>query len=235
MATRGLADRPWLLLPGTLCTGAVFDRFLDALGVSHSARTYVPLDRPSIQDYSVDFESLSRDTIVCGFSLGAIVAAHFADSMTADRLILFGINPYADDLDKAPSRHALAQDVLAHGGAAALAPRLSDVFGPDPDATRAAICQMADETAPFIKAQTQLALSRSGALPALKRATMPVLAATGTHDQAAPTQHGRAAAQSAPNGQFRTLDGLGHFALLEDPNTCASTVRNWHEANHEHV
>ena len=234
MAIEGLSNKPWLLLPGTLCTGAVFDGFLDELGVAHSARTYVTLDRPSIKDYRVDFDGLAKDTIVCSFSLGAIVAAHFADSMTADRLILFGLNPYADDPAKALSRHALAQDVRTHGGAAALRTRLSDIFGPAPEATQAAICQMAEETAPLIGAQTHLALNRPGALPALKQAAMPVLAATGTHDQAAPPLQGEAAAKSAPKGQFRTLDGLGHFAPLEDPNTCAKMVQNWQEANIEH-
>ncbi|MBM2332414.1 MULTISPECIES: alpha/beta fold hydrolase [Marivita] len=227
MAIEGLSNKPWLLLPGTLCTGAVFDRFLDGLGVAHTARTFVTLDRPSIEDYRVDFDGLATDTIVCGFSLGAIVAAHFADSMTADRLILFGLNPYADDPAKAPLRHALLQDVRTFGGAAALKTRLADIFGPAPDATRAAICQMAEETAPLIGAQTQLALSRPGALPALTQAAMPVLAATGTQDQASPPPQGQAAAQNAPNGQFRRLDGLGHFAPLEDPSACAKVMRDW--------
>ncbi|MCI2399122.1 alpha/beta hydrolase [Aliiroseovarius subalbicans] len=235
MVTDGLSDKPWLLVPGTLCTGAVFDGFLNALGVADGERTYVTLDRPSVDDYRADFEGLADDTIICGFSLGAIVAAHFADSITADRLIFFGLNPYADDPAKAPSRHALAQDVAAQGGAAALRTRLPDVFGPDPDATRTAICQMADESAPLISAQTQLALSRSGALPALKRAAIPVLTATGTQDQAALPDQGRAAAQSAPNGQFCELVGLGHFALMENPDVCATVVRNWHEARHEHI
>lgn len=235
MAIENVSDKPWLLLPGTLCTGAIFDGFLDALGVAHSARTYLTLDRPSIEDYRADVEGLAKDTIVCGFSLGAIVAAHFADTMTADRLILFGLNPYADDPAKAPLRHALSDDVAANGGAAALMTRLPDVFGPDPDATRAAICQMADESAALVAAQTRLALSRPGALPALERSALPVLAVTGTRDQAAPVAQGRAAAHSAPKGQFCEMAGLGHFAVMENPDACATVVRNWHEALDEHV
>lgn len=235
MAIDGLSARPWLLVPGTLCTGAVFDGFLDAIGVKHSARSYVPIDRPSVDDYETDFEGLAPDTVVCGFSLGAIVAASFADRITADRLILFGINPYADDPAKAASRHALAQDVAKHGGAKALRTRLSGVFGPDPDSTRDQICQMAEKTGSLIDTQTQLALGRPGALAALEQAKMPVLAVTGTNDQAAPPAQGRVAAQSAPAGQFCGLDGLGHFALMENPEACGKVVQSWHEAHNEHV
>lgn len=227
MATNDLSNRPWLLLPGTLCTTAVFDGFLAALGVGGRTRSHVTLDRPKLADYQSDFDRLHADTIICGFSLGAIVAAHFADQITANRMILFGINPYPDDPAKAPARHALAQDVKQRGGAAALETRLSDVSGPNPAATRALICQMAEHTSPHIAAQTQLALTRPGALPALAQAQMPVLAATGTQDHAAPPAQARAAAEAAPSGQFAALDGLGHFALLEDPKACAKAVRNW--------
>lgn len=233
VAIEGLSDRTWLLLPGTLCTGLVFDGFLDRLGVANSARTLVMMDRPSIEDYRVDFEGLDRDTIICGFSLGAIVAAHFADSVNADGLIFFGLNPYADDPAKAPSRHALEQDVLAKGGSKALKNRLPDVFGSDPSSNRSAICKMADDCAPFISAQTQLALSRPGALPALERSNLPVLVATGTHDQATPIAQGYAAAHRTPRGEFCELVGLGHFALMEDPDACATVVKNWHEARHD--
>lgn len=230
MATDGLSNRPWLLLPGTLCTAAVFDGFLAALGLDGSTCSHVTLDRPTLADYQSDFDGLHADTIICGFSLGAIVAAHFADKITANRLILFGINPYPDDPAKAPSRYALAQDVTQHGGATALETRLSDVYGPNPAATRALICQMAERTSPHIAAQTQLALTRPGALPALAQAQMPVLAATGTQDHAAPPAQARAAAEAAPSGQFAALDGLGHFALLEDPKACAKAVQIWQKA-----
>lgn len=229
MAISGLAQRSWLLLPGTLCTGAVFDGFLDTLGVSLAHRRTVLPDRPAIEDYRTTFETLPQGTVVCGFSLGAIVAAHHADRMDTPLLILFGLNPYADDPAKAEGRHDLARDVCAQGGAAALRARGVDVHGTQPGAVRGSIYQMADATADLIDAQTQLALTRPGALPALGRARMPVLALTGTQDAAAPPAQGRAAAQAAPHGQFHALDGLGHFALLEDPAACAAAVKQCHD------
>lgn len=224
MGTPDITDRPWLLLPGTLCTGAVFDGFLDALGVKPDQRHYIPVDRPAIADYLADFDDLTPDTIVCGFSLGAIIAAHAADRMSAHSLILFGVNPFADDPAKAEGRLALARDVTAHGGAAALQTRALDLAGPQQSEARRHIYAMADQSAHLIDAQTQLALTRPGALPALARATLPVLALTGSRDSAAPPAKGLAAAQAAPSGRFHSLEGLGHFALLENPQACALAV-----------
>lgn len=225
MVTDGLSDKRWLLLPGTLCTGVVFDGLLDALGVARANRQYVDMAQPTVEDYGSDFVDVNEATIVCGFSLGAIVAAHAAHSMSPHLLILFGLNPFADDPGRTTARQQLAHDVKTMGGAAALRSRKPDVFGATPDQTRDLIYSMADETAHLIDAQTTLALTRPGALPALAQARMPVLSLTGTLDASAPVIQGQAAADAAPKGRFQVLDGLGHFGLLEDPDACASAIR----------
>lgn len=235
MDTDGLKGRLWVLLGGTLCTEVVFDGMLDALDVPLSHRQHVVLDRPKIEDYASTFENLSRDCVVCGFSLGAIVAAHFADSMTAHRLILLGVNPFADDPAKAESRYELEKDVKNLGGAEALGTRTLEVFGPTLDQKRATIYRMADTAAHMIGAQTRLALTRPGAVPALARAPMPVLALTGAQDKSAPPSCGIAAAQAAPDGQFVALEGLGHFALLECPKACATAVRQSEKVHHDAI
>ena len=143
--------------------------------------------------------------------------------------------PYADDPAKAQSRRDLAADVKANGGAAALQMRAPEVHGQTPDKTREQIYAMADACASHIDAQTQLALTRSGALPALEKARMPVLSLTGSQDKSAPSAQGLAAAQAAPHGQFHCLEGLGHFALAEDPNTCAAALIQMMETQHDTV
>lgn len=230
MATDDLAGENWVLLPGTLCSGAVFDPFLDALGVPPPRRHVIPLTRPSVGDYLPDMRGVAEGAVICGFSLGAIVAAHLADRLPAARMILFGLNPHADDPAKAPGRTALAADVAGQGGRAALAPRLPPLGGADPEATRATLLEMAEACGVDIDAQTTLALTRPGALPALSRAAMPVLTLTGSDDRQAPAELGRAAAQAAPRGSFRPLPGLGHYALVEDPVACARTVTDGAQA-----
>lgn len=230
MAIDDLTGRDWVLLPGTLCSGAIFGPFLDALGVAPARRHVIPLTRPSIEDYLPDLRGVTEGAVVCGFSLGAIVAAHLADRLPAAGMILFGLNPHADDPAKAPGRTALAADVAGQGGRAALATRLPPLGGADPEATRASLLEMAEACGADIDAQTALALTRPGALPALSRATMPVLTLTGSEDGQAPVDLARAAAQAASNGTFCALPGLGHYALAEDPVACARAVTDGAQA-----
>lgn len=233
MDTDSLADRPWILLGGTLCTEILFEDMLDTLAVPPQHRQHIPLDQPKVEDYACVLSDLPRGAVVCGFSLGALVAAHHADRMSAHRLILFGVNPFADDPVCAVRRHDLARDVKARGGAAALMARPPEVFGPTADQTRARICEMADATSHMIDAQTRLSLTRPGAVPALARARMPVLALAGTQDRITPPSYGIAAAQAAPDGLFIPLEGLGHYALLEDPQACASAVMQATKVTHD--
>lgn len=221
MAIEDLRERDWLLLPGTLCTAEVFTGFLDALEVPRARRITVTLRHPAVEDYADFLADRSRGAVLCGFSLGAIVAAHLADRCEAALIVLFGLNPFADDPAKAPGRRQLARDVASIGGARALMPGLPSLGGPAPETARATILAMADAAAGHISAQTSLALTRPGALEALSRACAPVLVMTGSEDRMAPVTQGQAAADAAPLGRFTQLPGLGHYALLEDPMVCA--------------
>lgn len=217
--------RPWVLLPGTLCTGAVFDAFLDALGVPLASRKVVDLQYPRVEDYAdILAGSVTPDTIICGFSLGAIAAAHLADRLDAAELVLFGLNPHADDPAKHDGRLDLARDVAMLGGQEALASRLPPLAGPHPEQARALVLSMADAAQQFIEAQTALALNRPGALPALAGARCPVTMVTGTDDNQAPLTLAQDAASAAPNGCVVALNGLGHYALVEDPIACARAL-----------
>lgn len=224
MVTNDWAARDWILIPGTLCTDEVFAGFLDELGIPPARRHGIVPQYPAVEDYR-SLADQSRDKIVCGFSLGALVIAHQADMLDAARLVLFGINPLPDPPDRAAGRLALAEDVQTKGGASALADRLPPFHGPRPGPVRATVLEMADTTAQHIDAQTQLALSRPGATQALRAARSPVQVLTGSEDIVMPPWQGQQAAEAAPFGQFQKLDGLGHYALLEDPAACARAFR----------
>ncbi|WP_152533313.1 MULTISPECIES: alpha/beta hydrolase [unclassified Labrenzia] len=227
MATELTDGRSWVLLPGTLCTGAVFDAFLDALAVPARFRHVVSLRHPNVEDYRDELQAkCAPGSIVCGFSLGAIVAAHFADCLCAKELILFGLNPHADRREKRSDRIKFAQDVHCRGGAIALASCLQPLAGPQPSKARETVLKMADDVQEHIDAQTQLALSRPGAIEPLLKSNLAVSLLTGTEDMQAPLALARDAANAAPFGRVVPLVGLGHYAVVEDPVACSNAVRS---------
>ncbi|MCZ4348156.1 alpha/beta fold hydrolase [Devosia neptuniae] len=226
MAIDPADGRPWILLPGTLCSGRVFGAFLDGLAVPETARQPIIMRHPGVGDYMPELTSLCvPGAIICGFSLGAIVAAHLTDRLPADAYLLFGLNPQADRSDKRDGRLSLAREVARIGGAKAMASRMPVLSGPGPSAARALILDMADETAGHIEAQTELALKRPGALSALARTQAPIGLFTGTQDTAAPLASAEAATRAAPSARLVPLHGLGHYALVEDPAACCRAVK----------
>ena len=216
----------WILLPGTLCTGAVFDPVLDSLGVSQGARHTVPITRESVEDYASFLEQAVRPgDIVCGFSLGAIVASRNLGSLQHARaIILIGLNPHADHPERAAGRLALQQGV--ESGRAREAIRETWVpTGHAHDMDMLGLVEnMAVETAPHVAAQTQLALNRPSALELLEQCHVPLIVVAGSNDRAAPPHHARDTARAAPNSVLSILEGLGHFSLLEDPDLVAEAI-----------
>lgn len=179
---------------------------------------------PAVGDYADELARATReDAVVCGFSLGAIVAAHHADRLEAAHMVLFAPNVFADDPAKAPQRRALADDVRTSGASAALAGRLARLRGPDPEGARNLILRMAEATADLIDAQTALATNRPGALSNLSAARMPVSVVAGEEDGQVPFDLCRRAA-SAARGRLIAMPNLGHYALIEDPAGCAAAI-----------
>lgn len=221
-----LNAKRWILLPGTLCTAEVFDDFLDLVGVEKDQRYPVTLKHAHVDDYlSVLNEFVRPGDVVCGFSLGAIVAAHLADRLEASVLFLFGLNPFADDPAKTPDRQSLADAVNAQGGRVALDSRLPPIHGPSPENARELILSMADNTSGFIGEQTTLALSRPGAMAELTAASCPIRLLTGTKDTSAPFELAQSVAEVAVDGRALAIEGLGHYALLEDPKLCYMALK----------
>jgi len=245
-----LREKRWILLPGTLCSADIFNGLLDALEVEKIHRYPIILKHARPEEYLPELHeimnshldtgtgSLTRPrpapapgrglgpgTVVCGFSLGAIVAAHLADQLDVSAVVLFGLNPNADDPAKASARLALQEAVRTEGGRAALESRLPAILGPTPGQTREHILSMADDMAGFIGEQTTLALTRPGAMKALATARCPIRLLTGSEDRSAPFELAITAANAAADGQAQVLGGLGHYAVAEDPELCCATLK----------
>lgn len=216
----------WILLPGTLCTGAVFTPMLDALGIAPERRTVVVMDRPRVEDYRAVLSAAGPQDVICGFSLGAIAAAHNLDRAGGRAAVLIACNPRADPPDRRPGRLELSARVAAGDTRAAMAAGWERAVAParrSDTALKDAITTMAVESADLIAAQTELALSRPGAAAAIASSQMPVLFVTGTDDVVTPPDLAREAATNGDHA-LAIIPGAGHFLPLERPAETSAAI-----------
>jgi pimeloyl-ACP methyl ester carboxylesterase len=218
----------WILLPGTLCTGDVFAPLMQALRITAARQIVLALDAPDVLTYRARLvETLCHRDVVCGFSLGAIAAAHAADVLEqAAALVLIGLNPRADAAEKRPGREGLRAATHAGELADTFASAASALFAQPTPALLDQVITMARGEAGNIDAQTTLAITRPSAFPALQKCTVPVVFVTGAKDRQTPPDLAHEAAQAAPGSALRLVPGLGHFCLLEDPAAVAMAIRD---------
>lgn len=217
----------WVLLPGTLCTPDVFTPVLDQLGVAINRRHFIDVTAPNVEDYQEPLQmALTGGEIVCGFSLGAMVLAHNLDALTrAKAVVLLACNPFPDPEDNRINREAVRDRILAGGARKWVAENWSVMASGPNGALQSKVARMAEVTSHTIAAQTELAASRPGAAAQLLSTALPLVFVTGTKDLLTPPGPIRAIAKTAQRAVLETPRGLGHFALLEEPDCVAIAIK----------
>ncbi len=216
----------WILVPGTLCTPAVFSPMLEHLGIGPERRQFVDVDKPNVHDYAASLRSVVKGgEIVCGFSLGAMILAHNLGALEkAKAVVLLACNPFSDASGNRANREA-ARDRILSGEVDAWFRENWHLMSNDPsDALRDFVGSMATATAQHIPAQTELAASRPGAAEALSATGLPIVFVTGSADQLTPPGALHDIVEAADRASLRILDGLGHFALIEAPDRVAGSI-----------
>lgn len=218
----------WIMLPGTLCTGDVFAPLMQALGVDLTRQVVLALDESDASAYRARLvETMRPGDVVCGFSLGAIAVAHAANALgAAGALVLIALNARPDTPEKRPGRERLRAAVHTGSLPETLAAAAPGLFAQPTPALIDQVIAMARDEAINIDAQTTLAITRPGALPALRKCPVPVVLVTGAKDRQAPSDLAHEAAQATPEAALRLVPGLGHFCLLEDAPAVAAAIRD---------
>lgn len=217
----------WVLVPGTLCTDRVLDPLLNQLGVGQRDRHFITVDAPNVRDYDTRLRRVvTGGEIVCGFSLGAMVLAHNLNALSAARaIVLLACNPFPDPQGNRANREAVRDRVLAGDAPGWIAENWSAMSAPGKESLREFVASMAENTAHFITAQTELAASRPGAADQLENSDLPLVFVTGSEDRLTPPGPIGEMVANAKSAHLNVVEGLGHFALIESPDRVADAIR----------
>ena len=234
--TKTLTASAWSLLPGHLCTAALWKDLRAALVAS--GRDVSVADVTA--DLSVDamaernLAGLERPAVLVGFSMGGIVALRM-HALAPDRvsgLVLISSNARPDMPERAAKRVAhqhrarsgdlggiVVADMLP-GYFAASHPKLADL-------RRAAIA-MADELGPdvFVR-QSEAIRTRPDSRPELDRIGCPCLIVGGRQDAMSLPEWPQELADGIRSSELLILEDCGHFVPLEAAERLTDVVTDW--------
>ncbi len=213
-------------MPGTLCTPDVFAPILRQLDVPPDRQRFIEVSAPRVEDYDAPLRAaIKGGEIVCGFSLGAMILAHNLGALAkAKAVVLLALNPFPDAEGRRASREAVRDRVLSGDASGWVEENWNAMSCDKGDTVKAQVISMAEDMSGNITAQTELALSRPGAVEQLKSTTLPLVFMTGAQDKLTPPDPIRPIAETCRQGGLYVLDGLGHFALLEAPHRVAKAI-----------
>jgi pimeloyl-ACP methyl ester carboxylesterase len=226
---------PLLLLPGTLCTAALFE-----YQVAHLADICAPqVVSVHLQD---DLKEVARYVLsqaegefaVAGLSYGGIVALEMWRQAPERivKLALLNTNPRAASEETRARQQRMVG--MAHLGEfrQITTDYLKDaMLHPDHRkdfALREAVLKMAEEIGiegfvNTIKAQ----LARPDSMPDLPGIHVPTLVLTGREDMVVPLPVHEAMAQALPNCRFVVVEHCGHLSTMEQPEIVTEALRDW--------
>jgi pimeloyl-ACP methyl ester carboxylesterase len=230
-----LDRRPLLLLPGTLCTGAVFD--LQRQRLSHAADALVIAEFrgersiAQMADTAARLVPTGRKADVVGFSMGGMVAIDLATRFPdrVNRIALLNSNSHSD----LPGRHAARVEALdaarRQGLRAVVEKRMLPAYLHRQEAAhRDLILDMAEEQGmEAFAAQIEALSTRPDAGRALAGLELPVLILGAVEDPLCPPASQRDMLRHARRGELVLLEDCGHFALLEKPDEVNRALLDW--------
>lgn len=229
---------PWVILPGTLCTGDCFAPVLAALsarGINVTSTDFIPGATADARDDARELLATGPERfIACAFSLGGMIAlqAAISDQSRIAALILISVNGRADPARNADARRAQLDEVRRIGPAR----MVRDTLWPgyvaaaciDNHQLKHRVAAMADGVGMdrFCN-QVEIAIGRPNVLPLLKALKMPALVLSGADDVLTPTDRGAEIAAGLPHARHAIIPDAGHFLLMEKPEDTATAIAEW--------
>jgi len=229
-----------LFIPGTLCTGAVFEHQISFLNSQFTNLTVETLDLSQVTDLASATAAAKaqigdRSVILAGFSMGGFVALdvlrhyvrHFEPQCLG--LVMLSSNCHADLAGRKAVRETHHQFARENG----IGAMFDQFYAPNyvDDAHVALLPQikaMAETLGLSVYERQHVILSdRPDSTATLQSATVPVLICAGENDKLCPESQQLYLQQHAQNPELVLLEQCGHFALLEQPDAVNQAMAQW--------
>jgi len=227
---------PVLLLPGTLCTGAIFEHQIKALEPLASRVEVVQFRRErSIEEMAATVAQripTGTAAAIAGFSMGGMVALALARQEPGKiaRLALINSNHHGDR----PERRTRRLDQLAAATESDLPGLIERDYLPrylhrQRPGHRALILDMARELGmDCFRAQTAALADRPDASVSLRALDCPTLILGATDDPLCPPPVQLEMHRLAAHSDLVMLGDCGHFSTLERPEAVSDAMRSWY-------
>ena len=225
---------PLVLLPGMMCDARVWTTQLTVLSYERPVTIAPVCTVDRIEEIASGLlSSLPSKFALCGHGMGGTIALELVRRAPERviRLALIATNPLSDTPQEAADREPrmigakagrfesmLQSEVLPrHVGRGPLRGHAID-----------ALQEMALSLGPDVFVRQERALQRRRDQQAtLRRITQPTLVLAGEEDQIVPLKRQEFLAELIPYAKLTTLQGVGHMAMLEDPEATTEALYAW--------
>lgn len=230
-----MADPTVLLLPGTLCTAAVFARQAVALE-SRGARVHTVEFRreTSIRQMA---ETAIRQlpargmAAVAGFSMGGMVAMELLAAVPEriERVALLNSNGHAELPERRQGRLAALAEARKYGLRETVRSRLLPAYlhRQSPQHCELILAMAEELGLDCFEAQARALATRRDMSGVLKNVACPALIVGAMQDPLCPPQQQREMHRLMAAGTLLMLEDCGHFSTLEQPEALNRALLQW--------
>lgn len=228
---------PLLLVPGLLCSPALFAPQVAAFGKGRQVIVGDHTRSDRMEMIAQDILAAAPERFaLAGLSMGGYVAMAIvrAAPERVTRVAFLDTSARADPPERAADRRRLIKLAASEGAREVqkvLLPRLvhSDRLG-EP-ALIETVLQMADDTGVEAFAREQEAIiARADSRPFLGAIKVPVLVLVGEQDVQTPPDIAREIAEATPGARLVVVPACGHLSTLERPEAVNAAFAAWLEA-----
>ncbi|MFO0997049.1 MAG: alpha/beta fold hydrolase [Alphaproteobacteria bacterium] len=230
-----MADRiPLVLVPGTLCDGALWHHQVEHLGevahvtvADHTRHDTMPAIARAILD-----EAPQRFALA-GLSMGGFVALEIMRQapQRVARLALFDTTARADTPEQA-QRRADFIALVERGNFKGVTPRMLPLFIHPDRLADEALCRSITAMGERVGAAAYLRQQNANRTRTDHRATLgtiacPTLVVCGRQDRLLPLDLSEEIARGIPNATLVVIEDCGHLPTMERPQAATALLRYW--------